>query len=328
MKKHSASERLLAELIKKGSLKHPNSLKKVSSPYSNPPSTSEKPHSRSKEVRPSIADATLTVIEEKVSRSNRLSRNHSFTADKSHISPSPQRHIPDISESIMTLNKSLTEKLKTLGPNYDINQRFAVFQYYFSQAIGLDATLGLFLRRIKAGYEEFVTVTVKAEVMQAQTERQLEEFQAVLEQEQTEKESLLSTIAELRRDKTNLTSKLVTKTAKIKSLERELDESVSTTKSTEDKTALHDMIRTLQEEVFLLRSREQMLAGVVKSAKEHGFPIEQLLAKHRKTVSLHRNSHKKGFKTNELSPITPENDGSLASFARDMDISGCSKEGK
>lgn len=330
MKKHSGSEKLLMEIIKKGALRHPSSLKKVASPYSQGLPTFEKSQSKSKDPRPSIADATLTVIEEKVRRPGRLARNKSFSSEKSHTSPPPQqRQGSDSAEAVMALNKALTERLKDLGSAYDIRERFAVFQGVFAMALGVDPTFGLLLRRIKAGYEEYLSLCTKPDVTHSQTERQLAEFQAVLEQEQLEKESLLNTIVELRRDKTTITSKLVSKTAKVKALERQLDESISTAKAGEDKVALQAMVRTLQEEVFLLRNREQLLAGVVKSAKDRGFPVEQLFAKHRKTASLHRN--KQTFERvagTQLSPITPENDGSLASFARDMDISASSKEGK
>lgn len=329
MKKHSGSERLLLDLMKKGSLRHPTSLKLASSPYSQPPS--DKLHSKSKDTRPSISDAALTVIEEKVRRPGRLARNQSFSSEKTHISPPPhQRQAGESVEAVMALSKALTERLKDLGSAYDIKERFAVFQGVFALALGVDPTFGLLLRRIKAGYEEYLSLCVKPDAVHSQTERQLAEFQSVLEQEQLEKESLLGTIVDLRKEKTALTSKLVSKTAQVKALERQLDESVSTAKAGEDKIALQAMVRTLQEEVFLLRNREQLLAGVVKSAKDRGFPVDQLLAKHRKTASLHRNKQtgfEKGANT-QLSPISPENDGSMASFARDMDISASSKEGK
>lgn len=327
MKKHSGSERLLLDLMKKGSLRHPTTLKLASSPYSQPHS-SDKPHSKSKDTRPSISDATLTVIEEKVRRPGRLARNQSFSSEKTHISPPPnQRQSCGSAEAVMALNKALTERLKDLGGAYDVRERFAVFQGVFALALGVDPTFGLLLRRIKAGYEEYLSLCVKPDAVHSQTERQLAEFQTVLEQEQLEKETLLGTIVDLRREKTALTSKLVSKTAQVKALERQLDESVSTAKTGEDRVALQAMVRTLQEEVFLLRNREQLLTGVVKSAQDRGFPVEQLLAKHRKTASLHRSKFQGGAST-QLSPITPENDGSMASFARDMDISASSKEGK
>jgi len=242
----------LLALVRKGSHAKSKQLL-LSSPYSQP---GDKCHSE------------LSVIEER----HRLPRNQSFSTLRSD-SCSPQ-HLakpdPDL-----TLNKSLSVQLKALP--YDVKKRFHVFQSTFSTVISQDTTFGVVLRRIKTGYEEYLSHYPELHGAEdsEKAAKQLLAFQEVLEQEQAEKESLLSTIAQLRRDKTTLTSKLLEKTARVKTLEKcEVAQACQ-----ED--SLQDVQLTLRSEIALLRSREKLFMNVLKSAKQQGFPIDELLRQHR-----------------------------------------------
>lgn len=251
-------DRKLLALMRKGSVAHSKPVVKHlshCSPYSQPLDKSH--HS-----------GDLTVIEER----HRLPRNQSFSTLRSE-SCSPQ-HIAK-TDPTLALNKTLSSQLKALP--YDVKKRFRVFQSIFSAVISQDPAFGVVLQRIKAGYEEYFSYCAENHGAEdsEKAAKQLLEFQEVLEQEQAEKQSLLSTIAQLRREKTALTSKLLEKAARIKVLEKK-ELAVA---SEED--SLHDMQLTLQSEVSLLRSRESLLMNVLKSAKQLGFPIDELMRQHR-----------------------------------------------
>lgn len=213
----------------------------------------------------------LSVIEER----HRLPRNQSFSTLRSE-SCSPQ-HLPK-PDPALTLNQALSAQLKALP--YDLEKRFRVFQGSFSAVIGQDSTFGVVLRRIKTGYEEYLShcADLRGARDSEKAAKQLLEFQEVLEQEQAEKESLLSTIAQLRRDKTTLTSKLLEKAARIKTLEK----CEAAQASQED--SIQDVQLTLRSEISLLRSREKLFMNVLKSAKQQGFPVDELLRQHRGPV--------------------------------------------
>ena len=374
LKKHASSERFLVELIRKGSfssLKHASVPKKQASasPYSQTVQPNEKP--QKKDGRPMITDTSLSVIEEKVRKRNRFTRNQSFTetsSEAAYMSPQPggagRKRSSEDTDSISSLNKVLTEKLKELGPSYDIKERFLVFQSMFSTVISLDAPFGLLLRRIKSGYEEYISQCSLPDSGKEseKIERQLREFQDILEQEQMEKETLLSTIVQLRKEKTSMTSKILDKTAKIKALEKQIgDLSQSTKTPSQDDGPLsfdqpvQEMIRNLQDEIRLLRNREQLLVGVMKSAKQRGFPMDEIFklhSKHKKTSSYFSSESGEASRTvsgvkvpklnlaatsqfDQLSPISPickETDpegsqyrDSLTSFAKEIDISTVSR---
>ena len=252
-------DRKLLALIRKGSVAHSKpAIKHLShcSPYSQP---LDKSHSNS---------GDLTVIEER----HRLPRNQSFSTLRSE-SCSPQ-HIAK-TDPTLALNKALSSQLKALP--YDVKKRFRVFQSIFSAVISQDPAFGVVLQRIKTGYEEYFSYCTENHGAEdsEKAAKQLLEFQEVLEQEQAEKQSLLSTIAQLRREKTALTSKLLEKAARIKVLEK----NELAVASQED--SLHDVQLTLQSEVALLRSREKLFMNVLKSAKQLGFPIDELMRQHR-----------------------------------------------
>ena len=259
----SSLHRGLVELIRKGGNHQSKpSIRRIvrSSPYAQPV-----PHYAP--IRTSIAD--LSVIEEK----QHLPRNLSFSALRSDsCSPPSQAATQD---PAFTLNKTLSEQLKSLP--YDVKQRYQVFQRLFSTVISQDSTYGLVLRRIKTGYEEYLSHCVDMQGAEdgEKAARQLMDFQEVLEQEQKEKETLLATIVQLRRDKTTLTSKLMEKTARIKALEK-----ADSVKTSHDETVNSHLI-SLESEVSVLRSREHLLLSILKSAKQQGFPIDELMRQQR-----------------------------------------------
>ena len=178
-----------------------------------------------------------------------------------------------------SLNRTLTEKLKELGPNYDIERRFCVFQAMFTAVISVDSQNGILLKRIKTGYEEYLAHTSHTEILRENEELQVQllEYQSLLDQDQSEKASLLAVLRASEQSLAAATRQLHEKEALLK-VESRLHSEIQTAKQS---------ISRLETEVSLLRKRESLLLGVLKSAQRRGFPVEELLseAPHRKTAS-------------------------------------------
>ena len=328
------------------------------SPYSQP---SDKPSIRPRELKPQTTDPNLTHIEERRSKLLRLTRNQSFTETLSDSSCGPSlalRHKSpqdDSTDTAVTLSKRLNEQLKATGQTYDVKERFKAFQSAFLAVIAVDSAYGIILRRIKAGYEEYISQCAAIDNMQ-ETEKivkQLLEFQELLEQEQAEKGNLLNTITGLRKDKTALSTKLMEKTATVKALEKTIGDLSQTTKSSpkeeqedSEKSTLRDMVSNLQDEVTLLRSREQLLLTVLKSAKHQGFPIDEIIKmqtrlkksprepgktlQSRMVAAVPRLNLAATMQLGQLSPISRPSEredlqsdyrDSLTSFAKEIDLS-------
>ena len=306
----------------------------------------------------------MTTVEERKTKVLRFPRNQSFTETLSDSSTGPPSLIQrqkspgdDPTDKAVSLNKQLNQHLKSIGQAYDVKERFKAFQTSFSSVISSDSAYGVILRRIKTGYEEYISQCAALDSIQENENivRQLLEFQELLEQEQAEKGGLLTTIVELKKEKTALSSKLMERSATIKALEKTIGDLSQTTKSSPvmeekedpEKETLRDMVGNLQDEVTLLRNREQLLLSVLKSAKHQGFPIDEIFkmhTKHKKSpthteprplsnTTVPKLNLATALQLGQLSPISRPSDRedlqsefreSMTSFAKEMDLSAAS----
>lgn len=367
VKRHPQGDKGYLDLTRKGSL---NSMRRTVltrkphhlSPYSQP---SDKLSIRPKDLKPQTTDPNLTQVEERRSKLLRITRNQSFTETLSDSSCGPPSLVgrkrsleEDSTDTAVTLSKRLNEQLKSTGQTYDVKERFKAFQSAFLAVIAADSSYGIILRRVKTGYEEYISQCAAIDNIQENEKivKQLLEFQDLLEQEQAEKIHLLSSITELRKEKTSLSTKLMERTATVKALEKTIGDLSQTTKSSpheedSEKTTLRDMVSNLQDEVTLLRSREQLLLAVLKSAKHQGFPIDEII---KMQTKLKRSPREPGktlqsrmvaavprlnlaatMQLGQLSPISRSSNredvvsdlrDSLTSFAKEIDLSASNRE--
>ena len=213
----------------------------------------------------------------------RMQRTHTLVdiyTDPSPRSLSPggaKRLLSKTSESIQSLNRSLTDKLRALGSNYDLKSRFLVFQELFTSVIALDPIFGLLLQRIKNGYEEAVTQVLSCDYEQEVVKMgtQLQEMQEMLESFQSEKDVLTEALSKVKAENQILQGKCSEQTLLCKGKDKRISE---LEQELTDPAGLGDIVKNLQEEVCMLKKRETLLLSAVR-------PHAKLQVKHRKTQS-------------------------------------------
>lgn len=268
-----------------------------------------------------------------------LPRKTSYTdifTDPSNRSISPK--VRDGCDPVLAINKTLTDRLRALGPHYDVRDRYLIFQDTFATVISLDASFSLILRRIKNGYEEVVAQYLRTDYDKELTlaSKQVLEMQQLIESQHTEKEELVNLIEMLQKDSEKLKIKGKEQFERIKYLESELKDALETVRKD-----AHSDVSELQAEITHLKAREKAMLSILRSAKQDHLSVDDLLmvlTRHRKTQSTYvpatrtvpvprlnlpiSSSHPFGL----LSPIHKEEDRSdhdakesLASFCKDFE---------
>lgn len=269
-----------------------------------------------------------------------LPRKSSYSdiyTDPSNRSSSPKARASDpASEITLSINKTLTDRLRALGPHYDVKDRYLIFQDTFSTVIGLESSLSLVLRRIKNGYEEVLAQYLHSDFDRelSRTSKQVQEMQQLVDMQQQEKEKLLDIVNTLRKEGERLKVKAKEQTEKIKMLEGELKDALETVRRDPQRD-----LRALQEEIIILKTREKAFLSALRSAKQDNISVSDLL----QSFSRHRKSQSSFIPTavpklslpiatsqpfGLLSPIRKAADGdrsdqeareSLASFCQDFE---------
>lgn len=206
--------------------------------------------------------------------------------DPSNRSSSPKARAADpASEAALSINKTLTDRLRALGPHYDVKDRYLIFQDIFSTVIGLESSFNLVLRRIKNGYEEVLAQYLHSNLDQDLTRavQQVQEMQQLLDTQQQEKEQLLEVVNTLRKEGERVRRKAKEQGERVKRLEGELKDALETVR----KDPLLDF-RALQEEIAVLKTREKAFLSALRSAKQENLSVSDLLtsfSRHRKSQS-------------------------------------------
>lgn len=245
--KSSTSFRSLNKLLKAGHL---------------PSSHTPKP---AKNVRrPRNSDLLANIIEALGSREG---KRQSFTLNT------------QTNEKLAGLKQGLSEKLAILGLKCDPEVKFEAYQSTFKALLALDTPLNALLRMLEAGYSEYIA-KLAGSSCRIQLNKLLLDYQATLDQDQTEKEALLSMISTLKEENAALKASLSAERNKSKAL---------------DKKLIHSMeISTMEDSqgsvIEGFKRREQTLLETLQTAKDRGFPVVDILKEtmRAKTSSMHR----------------------------------------
>ena len=218
-----------------------------------------------------------------------LPRKSSYSdiyTDPSNRSSSPKTRVSDsASETGLSLNKTLTDRLRALGPHYDVKDRYLIFQDTFSTVIGLETSCSLVLRRIKNGYEEVLAQYLHSDWDREMTRagKQIQEMQQLMDMQQQEKEKLLDMVNTLRKEGERLRIRGKEQMERIKALETELKDALETVRRDPQKD-----LRYLQEEIAQLKARERTFLSSLRNAKQGNLTVTDLLhslSHHRKSQS-------------------------------------------
>ena len=177
-----------------------------------PPSHS-KGHSRPAELHPLRMSADSGV---------RLPRNRSWTdlysgePGDTHDSKLEEHKVRNAEQ----LNASLSEKLDKVKGETNQKLKVTAVAGAFEEVICAIPSYALVLKQIKRTYEEVIKEAIAAR--KGENKQEVDAMQDMLDLMQAEKQTLLDTVMQLRRDITALSGKLMEKTTKIASLERKL----------------------------------------------------------------------------------------------------------
>lgn len=204
--------------------------------------------------KPRTSDLLANIIEVLGSRESKSSRTSSFTLTA------------QTNDKLAGLRQGLSEKLALLGAKCDPEVKFEAYQSTFKALLALDTPLNALLRMLEAGYNEYISRLADSSC-RIQLNKLLLDYQATLDQDQTEKEALLAMISTLKEEKAALEANLATERNKSKALDKKLMQSLEI-------STMEDSQGSIIEG---FKRREQTLLETLKTAKDRGFPVVDIL---------------------------------------------------
>ena len=218
-----------ASLVRQGSLAP---FLQRFTPVHKPPSVTASqvlklPHSKQPSQDPEnrgVRDST------EVRRSASLARNRSWTDIYSHTVGEGGKWNGSIGDGKDPggLNQMLNTRLREVANPGDAKEVLAAFQKTYEDLITELPSHSLILRRIKSGYDDCISKLLSSQCALT-LKRQISDMQDMLDLQQVEKETLLDTVMQLRKEINTLNGNLLKKTSKIATLEKSILE-VSTVK--------------------------------------------------------------------------------------------------
>ena len=204
--------------------------------------------------RPRNSDLLANIIEALGSREGKSSRAPSFTL------------AAQTNDKLAGLRQGLSEKLALLGSKCDPEVKFEAYQSTFKALMALDTPLNALLRMLEAGYNEYIA-RLAGSSCKIQLNKLLLDYQATLDQDQTEKEALLAMISTLKEEKAALIANLAAERNKSKALDKKLMLSLEI-------STMEDSQGSIIEG---FKRREHTLLETLKTAKDRGFPVVDIL---------------------------------------------------
>ena len=188
-------------------------------------------------------------------------------------------------ELLAKLNDSLNEKLKPLESQSDLKSRLLVYQEMFTVVICLEPVFGALLRRVKAGYDDVFSqlLTSANEHSVCSLTGRIHDLQESLKSQQREKDDLSVCVTKLRRDNQQYMLRISELTAMCKWKDKQLKD-VLTGENQCKPSSLSEMVKTLQTEVEILKTRETLLLSAVGAGQ-------------RSTHNSRKTFHKKSLST-------------------------------
>lgn len=206
--------------------------------------------------KPRHSDLLTNIIAALGSREDKSSHSSSFSLSA------------QTKDQLSSLRQGLSEKLALLGSKCDPIVKLEAYQSTFRALASLDSPFSPLLRMLEAGYCEFIGRNSDL-ACRTQLDKLLLDYQATLDQDQSEKEALLAMLSRLRAENAALEASLAAERSKTKGLEKKLAFSLElSTLKTEDS----------QESIIeSLKRREKTLLETLKTAKDRGFPVFAIL---------------------------------------------------
>jgi len=206
--------------------------------------------------KPRRSDLLANIIEALGSREGSSTHTSSFTLSA------------QTRDRVASLRLGLGEKLALLGPKCDPVVKFEAYQSTFRALASLDSPFGPLLRVLEAGYSEYFARNADF-ACKSQLDKLLLDYQATLDQDQSEKGALLAMVSQLREETAALGASLTAERSKAKGLEKKLAFSLelSTLKTDDSQDSI----------IESLKRREKTLLEAFKTAKDRGFPVFDIL---------------------------------------------------